>query len=336
MKANILKILFFGTPEFAAIVLEKMINAGYKPITVVTTPDKPVGRKQILTPSPVKLLAQKNKIQVLQPEKILNLKSEILNLKPDLVVLAAFGQIIPKEILEIPKYGCLNVHPSLLPKYRGASPIQTAILNNDAETGVTIMLMDKLLDHGDIVASSRFKILDLRYNYQELTKKLAELGADLLIETIPKWVNNEIKAVPQNNKKATFTKIIKKEDGKINWRKSAEEIERMTRAYYPWPSAFAEIKDKKQKTKNKILKIIKAEALKMENKKEPGMVFLIHSTGSVSTQSEAEGLTPDKIIAVACGDNALILREIQLEGKKAMTAKELLNGYSWIIDATLS
>ncbi|MFH1401348.1 MAG: methionyl-tRNA formyltransferase, partial [Parcubacteria group bacterium] len=148
-----MKIVFMGTPEFGGIILEKLVKNDFRPVLVITETDKPAGRKKIVTPPPVKILANEYKIPVLQPEKILNLKSEILNLNPDLIIVAAYGQILTKEILEIPKFGCLNVHPSLLPEYRGPSPIQYAILNGDPETGVSIILLDEKIDHGEIVAS---------------------------------------------------------------------------------------------------------------------------------------------------------------------------------------
>ncbi len=305
-----LRIIFIGTPEFAAIILEKLIKSGYFPIAVVTGPDKPSGRKQILVPSPVKVLAEKNKIPIFQPEKIINLKSEIKNLDPDLIILAAYGQIIPKDILDIPRYGALNIHPSLLPKYRGPSPIQTTILNGDSKTGVTIILMDEKIDHGPILGQK--KIIINKIDSVELTKILAELGGDLLIEILPKYLKGEIKPKPQNHSQATYTKFIKKEDGRINWQKSAEEIERMIRAYYPWPSVFTKIK-------NKILKIFKVKILKINHKKEPGTVFL----------------TEKKELAVACGQDALVLEEVQFEGKKRITAQEFINGYPWIINFIL-
>lgn len=337
------RIIFFGTPEFAAIILEKMIENDLIPVAAVTAPDKPVGRKQILTPSPVKVLAEKYKIPILQPEKIRNLKLEIRNLKPDLIILAAYGQIIPKEILEIPKYDSLNIHPSLLPKYRGPSPIQTAILNGDEKTGLTIILMDEKMDHGPILAqreleiiNSKSKILNksqilmTKITYLELNIILAKLGADLLIETLPKYLVGKITPIPQDQTKATFTKIIKKEDGHINWNKSAEEIERMTRAFWPWPSAYTyfkfqilnfkfQINSKFQIPKQKILKIIKADVFKIEHQKKPGTVFL----------------TKDKKLVIACGKSALILEEAQLEGKRKMTAQEFLNGHPEIVGSIL-
>ena len=207
------KIVFLGTPEFAATILEELVRKDWGISVVVTEKDKPVGRRQILTPPPVKKVAIKYNLVVKQPEKILNLKSQILNLKPNLLVTAAYGQILPKEILEIPKYGSLCIHPSLLPKYRGPSPIQFAILNGEKETGVTIFKMDEKIDHGAILANLKLKIENLKLNSQELSKKLSNLASSLLLETLPLYLDGKIKPKPQNHKKATYTKMIKKEDG---------------------------------------------------------------------------------------------------------------------------
>jgi methionyl-tRNA formyltransferase len=306
------KIIFMGTPEFGAIILERLINGKYKPILVVTAPDKPVGRKQILTPPPVKVVAQKFNIPVVQPEKIGNWKLEIGKLKPDLIVVAAYGQILPKEILEIPRFGCLNLHPSLLPRWRGPSPIQYTILNGDKRAGVTIILMDEKMDHGDIVANSKFKIRNSKITYGELLKDLANLGVKLLIETIPKWVKGKIKPKPQDESKATYTKILKKEDGKIDWGKSAEEIERQIRAFEIWPGSFSFW----QKTKNKIqrIKILKVKVLKkFTNKTYPiGKILL----------------GPKNELCVQTGKGFLIIEKLQLEGKKEMFSEEFLRGHS--------
>lgn len=283
-----MKIIFLGTPEFGAIILKELCNANLKPVLVITAPDKPAGRKQILTPSPVKTLAKRYNIQVAQSEKILNLKSLIFNLKPELIIVAAFGQILPKEILEIPKYGCLNVHPSLLPKYRGPSPIQSFILNGDKKTGVTIILMDEKIDHGQILTNSKFQIPNPKITYLELHNKLAELGVKLLIETIPKWTRGEIKPRPQNHSKATYTKILKKQDGKIDWQKPVEYIERQVRAFNPWPGTHTIYN-------GKILKILKAEL----------------STGR------------------------LVIKEVQLEGKKPMSFEDFLRGHPSFVNAIL-
>jgi len=292
-KNKSLKLIFIGTPEFGAIILEGLIKNNYKPVLVVTGLDKPVGRKQILTSSEVKVPAKKYNILLFQPKKIKETELKIKKLKPDLIITAAYGQVLPKEILEIPKHGCLNIHPSLLPKYRGASPIQTAILNGDEKTGITIYLMDKKIDHGPIIFSIKFKIPD-NDNYQIISQKLAELSVKLLIKTIPKWINGGVKPKPQNESKATYTKIIKKEDGKINWNKSAQEIERQIKAFYPWPGSFTFIK------KNNILRV---KILKANVSKKPKGLF------------------------VKCKKDYLIIDNLQLEGKKPITGQEFLRGY---------
>jgi len=288
-----LKIIFMGTPGFGAIILEGLIKNNYKPALVITAPDKPVGRKQILTPPLVKIIAQKYEIPVEQPKKVLNYKLQATRMKPDLIIIAAYGEIIPKEILEIPKHGCLNVHPSLLPKYRGPSPIQTIILNGDKETGTTIILIDEKMDHGPIITNRQLPISDPKITTDELSKELAVLSIDLLVEIIPKWINGEIKARPQDKSKATYTKIIKKEDGKINWKKSAIEIERQIRAFYPWPGTFTFWKGKR-------IKILKAEASKT---------------------------APENNLAIKCGKDYLIIKKLQPEGKKPIEINDFLRGH---------
>jgi methionyl-tRNA formyltransferase len=275
-----LKIIFVGTPEFGAIILDKLIQNNLKPVLVITAPDKPVGRKQVITPPPVKVIAQKYNLPISQPQKIGHAMSKLRDIEPGLIIVAAYSQIIPKNILDIPKFGCLNVHPSLLPKYRGPSPIQAAILNGDKETGVTIILMDEKMDHGPILAQRKLEFPISNFQFPKLHDELANLGAQLLIETIPKWIKEEIKPKPQNESKATYTKILKKEDGKIDWQKSAEEIERQVRALNPWPGTHTIYK-------GKILKILKAEIIK----------------------------------------GRLVIKEVQLEGKKPMSFEDFLRGH---------
>jgi len=238
------KIVFFGTPEFSVKILEAMNSASFMPELIITAPDKPKGRKMQMTSSPVKSWLMKHEarnIKILQPNKLKENESfrlHVSSFKPDLFVVASYGKILPKEILEIPKHGTLNVHPSLLPKLRGASPIQSAILNNEKETGVTIMLMDENMDKGDIVAISNLKSQISNLTYKKLENELANLGGKLLIETIPKWLNNEIKPREQNHNQATYTKLITKKDGEINWTEKPEVIERKIRALNPWPSTY--------------------------------------------------------------------------------------------------
>ncbi|XOB41751.1 MAG: methionyl-tRNA formyltransferase [Candidatus Nealsonbacteria bacterium] len=315
-----MKIIFIGTPEFGVIILEELIKANFKPVLIVTVPDKPVGRKQIITPPPVKNSAKKYNIPVLQPEAIFNLKSEILNLKPDLIIVCAYGQIIPNDILDIPQYGCLNIHPSLLPEYRGSSPIQYTILNGDKETGVTIILMTEKLDQGKVISNFQFPISNEKITYPELSQKLAELGAKLLLETIPKWINGEIEPKPQDDSRATYTKILKKEDGKIDWKKPAESIERQIRAFQPWPGSFSEFQISNQKSQK--LKILKADILKQTKNGPfgvPGKTFL----------------APNDKIAVQTGKDFLVIEKLQLEGKKTMSSEEFLRGHLKFIGLVL-
>lgn len=300
------KLIFMGTPEFGAIILERLAKSKFKPILVVTASDKPVGRKRTLTPPPVKIIAERYEIPVFQTEKILDLEFEIKKLKPDLIVVGSYRQILPEEILKIPKYGCLNIHPSLLPRYRGPSPIQSAILSGDEKTGVTIIQMTEKLDAGPILIQRELEIKNQKF--QELHNELAELGAELLIEILPKLLTGKITPQPQNGTKATYTKIFTKEDGKIDWRKPAKEIERQIRALNPEPGVFTTYK-------NKILKILEVDFLSNETDKKVGEVFL----------------TKDKKMAVQCGQNCLILLKLQLEGKKPVLAEDFLRGYPEII-----
>ncbi len=250
MKPN---IIFMGTPEFGAIVLKALIKSGHKPFLVFTEPDKPVGRKQIITPPPVKALAEEYNIPVVQPEKVSQFADEIEKLKPSLIIIASFGQIIPKKILEIPKDGCLNVHPSILPKYRGPSPIQSAIINGDEKTGVTIMRVSEKIDAGPILSQKEIEI-DPKETYESLHDKLAEAGTKLLLEVLPNLSKGQVPFQLQDDSKATYTKILNRSDGEIDWKKSPEEIERQIRAFNPWPGTFTFCNGKR-------LKILKAEAL---------------------------------------------------------------------------
>ena len=287
-----IKFVFFGTPEFATIILEKLIKSGLKPRAVFRDPKESVS-----------ILIEK-----------------LNSLKPDLAVIAAYGKILPKEILEIPRHGFINVHPSLLPKYRGASPIQYAILNGDKETGVTIMKIDEKMDHGPILATSKFQITNSKITYPELSKKLAELGAELLIKTILDYISEKIKPVKQNHLKATYTKIIKKEDGKIDWSRSAQDLERMTRAYYPWPSAWTT-------WNGKILKILEADISKYKNNFQIGEVFLLKHPNVLRNVG--------MLLCVKCGIGNLIIKKLQLEGGKILTTKEFLNGHKYFVGSIL-
>ena len=333
--SNGVKIIFVGTPEYGAIVLQGLVRNGYKPVLVVTAPDKPVGRKQIITPPPVKVIAQKYKIPVEQDEKedkVLfdYLKFKIKNLKPDLGIVAAYGHIIPQEILTIPKYGFVNVHPSLLPRWRGSSPVQYTILEGDEKTGVTIIEMTDKVDAGPVIAQEEIKI-EGNETYEILHNKLAGLGADLLLETIPKWLSSEIKPNPQNEVKATYAKILKKENGKINWEKPAEALEREIRAFYPWPGSYAIWENHGLLTKIKILKSRVYKPLNLLKTKyraprqqgegeEEGEVLFDYPIGKVL-------VVPQNEIGVQCEKDFLVIEKLQMEGKKEMTAEDFLRGH---------
>ena len=263
-----MKYAFFGTPDFAAVILEKLVAFNFPPTLVVCNPDRPVGRKHIITPPPTKVLAKKYKIPIFQPETLVNFKfpacpagRQILpqcgippsgtNSKFDFFVVAAYAKIITKEILAIPRLGAIGVHPSLLPKYRGPSPIQSAILNGDSETGVSLFLIDEKVDHGETLIIGHLPI-EIDDTYETLNKKLAELGADLLIKTLPKFIKDEITPLPQDENKATYTKKFITEDGYVDLQKDKPAaIERKIRALNPEPGVYAlmEIKSEKKRVK---------------------------------------------------------------------------------------
>ena len=239
--------IFFGTPEFAAIILERLIKAGWSPAVVVTNPDRPAGRKQVMTPSPVKQTAQKYNLSIVN--------GQMSNVDADFGILAAYGKIIPKEIIDIFPQGIIVVHPSLLPKYRGPTPIQTAILNGDEETGVTLFLMDEKIDHGPIIFNFQFSISN-NDNYETLLRKLAEVGADLLIETLPKYLAGGVKPEPQTESQATYTKKFTMEEARVDLEKDPPDlIWRKVRALNPEPGVYT-FKDGKR------MKILEADLVK--------------------------------------------------------------------------
>jgi methionyl-tRNA formyltransferase len=297
-----MRIVFMGTPEFSVPILEALINNGYEIVGVVTQPDKKIGRKQILTPSPVKQVAKKHSIKVLQPEKIKNEYKEVLTLNPDLIVTAAYGQFIPKEILDFPKYGCINVHASLLPLLRGGAPIQKAIIEGHKKTGITIMEMTLKMDAGDILSQKEIEIT-AEDTYGSLHDKLSKIGAKLLIETIPKLIKGEIKKIKQDESLVTFAYNLTREDEKIKWEKQSQDVYNHVRGFDPTPGAYTTID-------NQILKVWKVSLTDDESDEQPGTI--------VKTKTS---------IGVVCGDKKVVeLVEVQVAGKRRMTVKELLNG----------
>lgn len=360
-KEQPLRVIFLGTPEFSVPILEALIKSDYKPSAVITAPDKPTGRGQEITPPPVKIAAQQNDISVFQPETKQQLIDQALILKPDLIVVAAYGKILPKEVLGIPKYGAVNVHPSLLPKYRGCSPIQFPILNGDHETGVTIMLMNEKMDEGPILAQEIITIEE-KETAKSLEEKLSLLGAKLLIKTLGQWLilkempdtaQKLIRPQEQDHSQASYTKILTKQDGKIIWDKTAQELERQIRAFHPWPGSFAYFKRQTQPKpspfekppkveKPLILKFLKAVILPLQTEKELGEVFLTDdkpphqmSTFENSRKTQGSLWCGGKKLAVQTGKDCLIIEELQLEGRKPINSQDFLNGHPEIIGTIL-
>lgn len=321
-KKSATKIVFFGTSDFAVAQLMALIK-NFNVVAIVTTPDKSVGRKQIFTPPPLKSWIIKHetlnkKVKILQPKKLdEQFKFQVLSFKSDVFVVAAYGKMIPKEILDIPMLGTLNMHPSLLPRWRGPSPIQYAILNGNRETGVTVMLVDEQMDHGPILSQATYHISNNKITYPELHNELARLGAKLLVETLPKWIAGNIKPIPQDESKATYSKLLKKEDGKIDWHASAEEIDQKIRALNPWPGSFTIWKRKQNMLRLYI------ECAEILNEKSPNST----RTGEVFLKNNA--------LSVKTGNGVLVLKQLQLEGKKSLDVKTFLNGYSDIIGSVL-
>ncbi|WP_043933379.1 methionyl-tRNA formyltransferase [Bacillus sp. EB01] len=299
------RIVFMGTPDFSVPVLRQLLKDGYEVVGVVTQPDRPVGRKRVLTPPPVKAEALKHNIPVLQPEKI-RMKEEldkVLALEPDLVVTAAFGQILPKELLDAPKYGCINVHASLLPELRGGAPIHYAIIEGKEKTGITIMYMAEKLDAGDILTQVEVQITETD-NVGTLHDKLSTAGAKLLSETIPKLLNGELTGIKQDDSLATFAFNIKREQEKIDWSKSGEDIYNQIRGMNPWPVAYSTLE-------GQTVKIWAAEKIPTEKKGEPGEIVAINSDGI--------------IVSAGSGSNVKITA-LQPSGKRTMEAVEFLRG----------
>ncbi|MCK5510053.1 methionyl-tRNA formyltransferase [Candidatus Parcubacteria bacterium] len=309
-----IKTIFIGTPDFGVPSLVKLINdENFDIVSVITQEDKKVGRKQKLKAPAIKQTALKYNLPVLQPKKISDIAEKIKQFAPDLIIVIAYSQIIPKQILNIPKYGVLNIHGSLLPKYRGASCIQAAILNGDKTIGVTIMKMEEGLDTGPILSQTKIKISNIDTT-EILFDKLSQLGADILIPVIKNYINNKIKPVAQNNVKSSYVGILKKSDGRIDWNKSAYSQEKFIRAMHPWPGSFGELK-----TENQTIKII--------NVKHEPVLINKHKSGTI--------FLDDNKLFIQCAKDSLEIKKLQLSGKKIMTAQEFINGYSKYIGKIL-
>lgn len=318
-----MKIIFYGTPDFAVGSLEKCIGAGHEVIGVVTQPDRQKGRGNQIQMSPVKECALKHDIPVYQPERVRDEEScaelEAISGQADVGVVVAFGQIMPARLLDAPRLGCVNVHASLLPAYRGAAPIQWAILDGLKTTGVTIMQMDEGLDTGDILTQKRIRI-GAEETGGGLFDRLAELGAKLLVDTLPKLDAGELTPTPQGETTTAYAKMMTKEMGEIDWSLPAVQIERQIRGLNPWPSAYT-------KVNGKTLKIWKA-MVWGQVKKEQSEDEAKHPRWDIPTdQKPGTVIVKDKRnLVIQCGEGALALEEVQMEGKKRMEITEFLRG----------
>jgi methionyl-tRNA formyltransferase len=302
-----LRVAFMGTPDLAAVCLEALLAAaGLEVVGVVTQPDRPKGRDLKLTPSPVKQISLRRGIPLLQPEKARDQRfiEQLAAWRPELIAVAAFGQILPRRILDLPRFGCINVHTSLLPRYRGAAPIQWAIVNGDSETGVTLMKMDEGLDTGDILASERTPI-DAADNAQTLHDRLARMGAGLLVRTLPDYVAGRIAPRPQPAEGITHAPKIRKQDGAVDWSQPAGRLWNRVRGFTPWPGAFTHVA---VMARPFMLKIWEAETAAGQG--VPGEVLAADKHG----------------IVVACGDAALRVLVLQREGGRRVSAAEFLAG----------
>ncbi len=301
-----MRVIFMGTPGFAVPPLERLILNHYQVAAVYTQPDKTAGRGRSLVSSPVKRVAVNWKLPVLQPVSFreAGVVAQLADFHPDVVVVAAFGQILPQSVLDIPKYGCINIHPSLLPKFRGASPVAAAILAGSEFTGVSVMLMDSGLDTGPVLARAQVSI-STQDTTASLTAKLSLIAAQLLLEVLPFWSRGEITPQPQDEANATYTSMLSRQDGEIDWHLSAVEIWRQVRAFHPWPGCYTGWQGRQ-------LKIIEAVPLPGEETLEVGQVVALNHGGVV--------------VGVNTGNGILGLLRVQLEGKQAMFAAEFLRG----------
>ncbi len=322
-----LRIIYMGTPQFAVPALKALINGawpglvlpeGYDIATVITRPDKPVGRGKEIVFSPVKQTALSHGISVWQPGSLKRPENieALATYQADLYIVAAFGQILPQAVLDLPRYGTLNIHASLLPKYRGVSPISEAILQGDPETGVTIMLIDAGVDTGPTLIQRTIPIAE-DDTTGRLTIKLAELGASALLEALPLWIQGKITPQPQNEQLASYTHLLRKEDGEIVWNRPATTLARAVRAFTPWPSAYTY-------WHSKLLKIVSAHTVASEAGEEakPGTAGLRKENGR-------------QVLSVVTAHGLLVVDNLQLEGKKAMSADEFLRGYPQIVGDVL-
>jgi methionyl-tRNA formyltransferase len=313
-----MRVVFIGTGDIGVPVLRSLLNSQqHELVGVVTQPDKPAGRDQRLQSPPIKIAVTHSAIPILQPQQIKRGEAgaEIRALAPDVIVVMAYGQILPRSVLEIPRIACLNLHASLLPRHRGAAPIQAAIAAGDRESGITVMYMDEGLDTGDILLQSRLEIA-AKETGGSLHDQLAQIAPVALEEALSQLQKGNALRIPQDSSGATYARKLERKDGRIDWTQSAAVIEREIRAFNPWPGAFTILRDEEAGRERK-LKIFGA-ALMESEKASPGEI-----------------LGTDEAIVIAAKDGALSLGEVQLEGKRRLSAAEFLRGHSWIANVSI-
>ena len=318
-----MRIIFLGTPGYSVMVLSTLFDAGHELLAVVTRPDRPAGRGRSVESPPTAVWAREHDVPVLQPTslRLPEVEAQFAAMEPDVMVVASYGRILPPEILAVPAMGCLNVHPSLLPKYRGSSPVAEALLQGDTVTGVTIMLLDEGMDTGPIVAQEEYPVL-ADDTSESLTIRMFERGAELLVRTLPAWVNNEITATPQDESKATYSRRLEKSDGALDFTSPAKQLSNQVRALHPWPGAYCS-------WKGQTLKVLKALPL----------------PAGAANPEDLTGATPGKVVAlksgeatslgIVTGDGLLGVVELQLAGRKASDAGAFLRGHTDFLGAQL-
>ena len=303
-----MRVIYMGTPAFSILPLEQLVESGYRVVGVYAQPDKPAGRGRAVVASPSKSYAEECGIRVFQPTSLRDPDAyrELASLKPDIIVIAAYGRILPKEVVQLPPWGCVNVHPSLLPLHRGPSPVAFTLLEGDAVAGVTLMLLDEGMDSGPIMAQEEEPILP-QDTVETLTDRLFREGAKLLVRTLPLYLQGDLVARPQEETLSTYARKLTKEDGAIRWWLPAVSLWRQVRAYAPWPGSYT-------RWRGRLLKVLDAVPLPGGEGSPPGEVVLL----------ESGGMAP---VGVVTGDGVLGLKRVQLEGKKDMDARDFLLGH---------
>ena len=313
-----MRIVFMGTPTFILPVVDALLSIGSQVVGIYTQPDKPSGRGRGLESPPAKQFGLANGIRVFQPTSLrgTDAEAELASLRPDVIVVAAYGKLLPPEVLDTPPYGCLNLHPSLLPRYRGPSPVATTILDGERRTGMSIMLLDQGMDTGAVLAQKAFPISP-DATTGTLTEALFEMGAELIKEVLPGWTRGDLTAQPQDHNRATITKKLEKGDGEVVWDLSAQELERRLRAFTPWPGLFTH-------WRGKMVKILSASVLPLPGDltgPDVGLVLPVRDSGLA--------------IGVVTGDGVLGIGSLQMEGKRPLTSAEFLRGQGDFLGARL-